>query len=148
MSVVEGSKPPAEGESGVEQTGNATRHVLEFGDETLLHIVKYLHGPDFNHEALVSLASTCHKFDNLLQDRSLCEVIKFIWSLRSSREALVGYLRQRSRSYLVTKFHITDMYWIPSGVLRDVIAQMPNLQVLQTNFHSLILIYEPLYAPC
>ncbi|ODM98809.1 F-box/LRR-repeat protein 18, partial [Orchesella cincta] len=100
------------------------------GDETLLHMVQYLHGPDFDHGDLVNLALTCKRFEGLLQDRSVSEVIKLVWSLKASRDALVGYLRQRNRAELVTKLHITDLYWVPSGVLRDAVIQMHNLQEL------------------
>ncbi|CAL8121818.1 unnamed protein product [Orchesella dallaii] len=119
-------------EDGNSSIGSARKvpHILEFGDETLLHMVQYLHGSDFDHGDLVNLALTCKRFESLLQDRSVSEVIKLIWSLKASRDALVGYLRQRNRTELVTKLHITDVYWVPSGVLRDAVVHMHNLKEL------------------
>lgn len=115
-------------------TSSYEHHILEFGDETLLNIIQFLLKDKFDHCDLVSLAATCQKFDVLLQDRSLCQVIKFTWSLKTSRDILVGYLRQRTRCELLNKLQITDLYWVPSGILRDVVVQMPNLKVYCCTF--------------
>lgn len=119
------------------------RHILEFGDETLLNIVQFLLKDKFDHCDLVSLAATCRKFDSLLQDRSLCQVIKFNWCMKVSRDVLAGYLRQRTRCEIVNKLDITDLYWVPSGILRDVMVQMPNLEVPQTAFLTLLVMQIP-----
>lgn len=105
-------------------------HILKFGDETLLHIIRFLHGSNFDHSDLVSLAGTCVKLNSLLLDRSLCEVIKFTWAMQVARGTLVGYIKQRTRCDFVTKLDITDLYWVPSGTLRDAVVQMRNLKVV------------------
>lgn len=93
-------------------------------DEVLLMITQHLDLVD-----VINLSQTCVKFNNLLKDRAVCGDLRLRWHIKISRLDFVKFLRDRQRAALIVKLNLNDVYWVPSGVLRNIVRPLVNLQV-------------------
>ena len=99
--------------------------ITDFSDEILLRVVQEL----TNIEDIINLSHTCRKFAGLLQDSSLSRRLVLPWTLHVQRLSLLRYLHQPDRAMLVTSFTINDVYWIPSGIIRNIAIKLRHLRV-------------------
>src|ERR1700753_2296032 len=95
--------------------------VAGLSDEVLLHIIQFLDLTD-----IINLSATCKRMDSLLKDRTVCGNIRITWDMKVDRLVLMKFLRNRERARVVTRLDMTDVYWIPSGVLKDIALPMTN----------------------
>ncbi|CAG7837555.1 unnamed protein product [Allacma fusca] len=96
-------------------------------DEVLLLIIQNLGLVD-----VINLSQTCRKLDDLLKDRTICENLRFDWQLKIERLDFVKFLRNSQRSALITKLNMNDLYWVPSGIIRNIARPLANLK----EFHA------------
>ena len=106
---------------------------MTLSDEVLLLIIRRLDVVD-----VMNLSQTCVKFSNLLRDRQICGDLKVRWNFKIRRLDLVKFLRDRVRASLITKLNMNDVYWVPSGVLRNMCRPMINLEVVEYEYFDLI----------
>jgi hypothetical protein len=101
-------------------------------DELLLHILRYVDANDNEGvQDLVSVGLTCQKLRDLVLDKELCRRMKFTWHIRyMTRSNLPAFITARPRMELVTELDVSDLYWVPSGTLRDAVGKLVNLKVL------------------
>jgi len=116
--------------------------ILSLSDETLLMIFKYIHSSLYDKNSssstlatrdLIRLSQTCSKFRQLTEDKELCRRFAFSWSVEEgavvSFLSFVHFFKDTPRAGWVTSLDVTDAYWIPSELLKDVAVQMVNLKV-------------------
>jgi len=97
-------------------------------DETLLKILREVH-LDGDDEALASLSLTCSKMKTLILDKELCDKICIAWWAKVNKSALMAFIKDQPRPALLTRVDLSDLYWVPSWMLRDVLIKLVNVTV-------------------
>lgn len=101
-------------------------YIFCLSDEILLHILSYLESVG----DLISLSESCGRFRRLLEDRSVSKRITVRWNVdRVQRASIVRFLTTPCRASMITCLRLNDLYWLPSGTIRDIVLKQKSLQV-------------------
>lgn len=107
-------------------SGDEMNYLTErLSDETLLHIFQHIH----THDDFIRLSETCHRLNELLKDKDFCCRIFLPWYSNLRREMVFRFFRDRVRVAVISQLDFSDLYWLPSGIIRDLVTPMTNLQV-------------------
>ncbi|OXA52358.1 F-box/LRR-repeat protein 18 [Folsomia candida] len=107
-------------------SGDEMNYLTErLSDETLLHIFQHIH----THDDFIRLSETCHRLNELLKDKDFCCRIFLPWYSNLRREMVFRFFRDRVRVAVISQLDFSDLYWLPSGIIRDLVTPMTNLQI-------------------
>lgn len=109
------------------ETTTTESYLLNLSDEIILHIFEFFS----SNVELIHVSKTCTRLNNLTRDKYVCQKFKLPWNAQINRSTFTWYFKDRVRSELLTCLDLTDVYWIPSGVIKDVVLGLPNLTVRQ-----------------